>query len=437
VIDLHAFLDKAEAADVCVVSFTKAAMTATVTGPVAAAVAATMTATLTHSGSSAVTRRHRNRSAAAVTAFRDATVIASNVTMTATMITMTATMVVIVVAVAVAVIVIMPVAMAMAILLLLLELVHDMLRIKRIQTHKLRCGENSLDAGNDLGLVIVVSQGFPDLNSLLVVHNVHLIKQNAVCESDLPISLLIFSALALFEALEDALRVHERDGAIHAEVLCDFWSLLQGADDRYGIGHACGLDEYSIELVTSRHVLLPDGIEGAEQVTAYGAAHATVLHDHNLLGEIHGTVTALEELIIEGDFTELVLDNCDLLVALTLQQIIQDGGLARTQEASEDCNRHRLVRLALFGQLVVVRENARLHIADQHDLVSRLKVVQSPLMRWNHPSSGRIDQRAHTNASASVRALLFNSRGEVTTGPSVLLHLDASASEGTAFCCQL
>mmetsp|Transcript_6217 Transcript_6217/g.14564 ORF Transcript_6217/g.14564 Transcript_6217/m.14564 type:complete len:200 (-) Transcript_6217:59-658(-) len=74
--------------------------------------------------------------------------------------------------------------------------------------------------------------------------------------------------------------------------------------------------------------------ETVDEITTNGAAHATIVHNYNLLGE--SNLILLQQCVVDGDFSELIFDHCNLLLSLLLQEVVQEGCLAGSEEAGQD-----------------------------------------------------------------------------------------------------
>src|SRR5207245_5952501 len=100
--------------------------------------------------------------------------------------------------------------------------------------------------------------------------------------------------------------------------------------DRPRIGHARRLDDYALEFELAGIASLPELPEDADEVAAHGTAHAAVVHLNDLLAAF-----AQEDFVVHRCLAELVLDHCDAVAALFLEDTVDARGLAASQEPGE------------------------------------------------------------------------------------------------------
>ena len=103
--------------------------------------------------------------------------------------------------------------------------------------------------------------------------------------------------------------------------------------DRAGIGQPGRLDQDVVELVLPLHQVAED----ADQVAAHGAADAAVVHLEDLFLGVD------DELLIDADLAELVLDDGDPLAVLGGQDAVEQGRLARAEEAGQHRDRNTVL----------------------------------------------------------------------------------------------
>jgi hypothetical protein len=121
-------------------------------------------------------------------------------------------------------------------------------------------------------------------------------------------------------------RVHDGDDPIEPEAFPHVFVHEERLCHRPGVRETGGLDEDVIELVPSPHEVA----ENADEIAANGAADAAVVHlEHLLVGIDH-------EFVVDADFAEFILDDGDAFAVLSGEQMVEQGGLARTEEAGED-----------------------------------------------------------------------------------------------------
>ena len=120
--------------------------------------------------------------------------------------------------------------------------------------------------------------------------------------------------------------VHHGDKAVEPEGGGLLLHPLHGGDDVGQLPHAGGLDDDAVRGVVGQH-LLQSGAEVAHQ----RAADAAGVH----LGDLHTGV--LEKTAVDADLAELVFNEDDLLAVEGLvQQLLDEGGLAGSQEAGDN-----------------------------------------------------------------------------------------------------
>ena len=121
------------------------------------------------------------------------------------------------------------------------------------------------------------------------------------------------------------LRVHDGDDAVEPETLLHLVVHEEGLRDRPGVRHAGRLDEDVVEPVAAFHELPED----ADEVAADGAADAAVVHLEDLLLGVD------DEFVVDADLAELVLDDGDAFAVTLGEDVVEEGGLARAEEAGE------------------------------------------------------------------------------------------------------
>eukprot|EP00967_Tisochrysis_lutea_P117345 scaffold189716_cov28-Tisochrysis_lutea.AAC.2 len=180
----------------------------------------------------------------------------------------------------------------------------------------------------------------PHLERLCGVDQIELIKHNRVSKHELLERLVRWRArLCLFfhlaQPAENVLGITQCHYARQREAGRDGGRLKQRTHDGHGVRHARRLDEHRIQRLPLVH-RLEDGGEGAEDVATNRAAHASVVHDDDLLGR--SELGCGEKLVVDGNLTELVFDDGDFLLALRVKQVVEQGRLAGAEEASQHCD---------------------------------------------------------------------------------------------------
>mmetsp|Transcript_101975 Transcript_101975/g.293682 ORF Transcript_101975/g.293682 Transcript_101975/m.293682 type:complete len:346 (+) Transcript_101975:207-1244(+) len=165
-----------------------------------------------------------------------------------------------------------------------------------------------------------------DNNGLLRADQVQLVQDDFVRECDLLVCLIDLPSLYfVVESSDEVLRIGQGDDRIEPQVFCELGVRHKGAHNRYRVGHASGLDDDLVDLVSGLdvvHYLL----QSTHQVATDRATHAPVSHHHELL--CHGQLVLREQGVVDRDLTELILDDGDLLFPLLPQYIVQQRGLA-------------------------------------------------------------------------------------------------------------
>ena len=120
-------------------------------------------------------------------------------------------------------------------------------------------------------------------------------------------------------------RIDQRHDGIERELMLEVVVEEEGLRDRTGVGHARGLDDDVVEAVAALEQLAED----AQQVAAHRAADAAVVGLEDLL------LGADDELVVDADLAELVLDDGDALAVLLREDAVEEGRLARPEEARQ------------------------------------------------------------------------------------------------------
>mmetsp|Transcript_15816 Transcript_15816/g.33795 ORF Transcript_15816/g.33795 Transcript_15816/m.33795 type:complete len:361 (+) Transcript_15816:75-1157(+) len=261
------------------------------------------------------------------------------------------------------------VASAVVVAVAVFVVVGHLAQVERAEVDELVRVELAAHARQHVRTVVDAADLVPHLQRRVRLDEVHLVKDDAVGEHDL---LKRFvgrrrgvpcGVLRLAEARQHVLCVDERDDAVESEAIGDVGRLDERAHDGDGIGHAGRLDQHRVEVV-ARLDSGEDGGEGAEDIATHGAAHTAVVHHNHLLGR---TQLRGEQLVVDGHLAELVLNHSDLLVALLVEQMVEERGLPGAQEPGEDRDWDLLLvlnvrprsmsavpMLMLFGRVAVV-----------------------------------------------------------------------------------
>ena len=136
---------------------------------------------------------------------------------------------------------------------------------------------------------------------------------------------LLARFLHLVEVPLHMARIDQRHDGIERELMLEVVVEEEGLRDRTGVGHARGLDDDVVEAVAALEQLAED----AQQVAAHRAADAAVVGLEDLL------LGADDELVVDADLAELVLDDGDALAVLLREDAVEEGRLARPEEARQ------------------------------------------------------------------------------------------------------
>mmetsp|Transcript_49673 Transcript_49673/g.133429 ORF Transcript_49673/g.133429 Transcript_49673/m.133429 type:complete len:383 (+) Transcript_49673:581-1729(+) len=227
--------------------------------------------------------------------------------------------------------------------------VHEVAHVVRADVENLRHAHAALDGRNDLGEGVDLPNPVLHRDGLLRGDQVQLVQDDLVGESNLLVGLVHLALLDLVvQAAGQVLGVRHSDDGVQPKVGGDFGRRHEGPDDGHGVRHARRLDQDGIDGASLLNVR-DDLLKAFREVASDGAAHAAVVHDHDLLSHVHFLL--LQERVIDGDLTELVLDDGDLLLLLLLQDVVEKGGLPRAEEACQDGD----------GDLVLLCPGCHLH----------------------------------------------------------------------------
>ena len=125
---------------------------------------------------------------------------------------------------------------------------------------------------------------------------------------------------------EDVLGIDERDNGVQAKLLLHFWVGEERLGHRGGISEAGGLDENGIEPILALH----QPTENTEEIAAYGAANAAVIHFENFLVRLN------DQLVVDAHFTELIFNHRNFFAVLLRKNTIEQSGFSGAEEASEN-----------------------------------------------------------------------------------------------------
>jgi len=147
----------------------------------------------------------------------------------------------------------------------------------------------------------------------------------------------IGEALGLLEVAEEINPVDHRDHGVQPSQIGQALALLVAEGEGFGhwqrFGNPGGLDQQVVEAALTGELA-----DFLEQVFAQGAADAAVAHLHQLfLGAIEADA-ALHLVAVDVDLAHVVDDHRDAAAFAILQDVVEQGALAGTEEAGQDGN---------------------------------------------------------------------------------------------------
>ena len=188
----------------------------------------------------------------------------------------------------------------------------------------LRAGQLIPRRGDDAGLVVVLAQQVDGGLQLLLAHLLGAGEQDGARVLDL-VEEELAEVLDVHAALHRVRDGHEAAHPCFGDVLLH---ALHGADDVRELAHAGRLDEDAVGVI-----LVDDLLEGLAEVSHQRAADAAGVHLRHLDAGL------LHEAAVDADLAELVFNQDDLLAGEGfLQQLLDERGLARAEEAGKNIN---------------------------------------------------------------------------------------------------
>mmetsp|Transcript_91724 Transcript_91724/g.239249 ORF Transcript_91724/g.239249 Transcript_91724/m.239249 type:complete len:283 (-) Transcript_91724:369-1217(-) len=219
--------------------------------------------------------------------------------------------------------------------------VDEVRHVVRPHVRELRHLNATLDRRQNLGVGIDATNSVLHGDRGLRANQIQLVQQQLVAESHLLVSFVDLALLNLVvQARQNVLGVNDCDHAVEPQVRGEMLHRHEGSHDGNWVSHAGGLNHDLIDPVALLD-LIKNLLQALLEIATHGAAHATVVHNHDLLRQRH--LVLLQQRIIDGDLTELILDNRDLHLLLLLQNVIQESRLTCTEEACENDHRQLLV----------------------------------------------------------------------------------------------
>mmetsp|Transcript_27592 Transcript_27592/g.70014 ORF Transcript_27592/g.70014 Transcript_27592/m.70014 type:complete len:416 (-) Transcript_27592:227-1474(-) len=246
-------------------------------------------------------------------------------------------------------------------------------------------------AAEDLGVAIDGADAILDLlerlllvsDGVVILDEVDLVEEDAVGKGELLLR-LVFDALGLdlVEVLDDVLCVDEGADAVEGVHVLDVVVDEEGLSDGRGVREAGGLDDDSVKLLN----LLVQALEGLNEVPAHSAADATIHNlDHVLISVL------LQDRVVDAHLAKLVLDDGEpQAVVLVLEDVVEEGSLARPEETRQNRDRDLPVRLlsprpAGHGLVDLLRCKSEPAKGGHHTRLSAPPEQKRPLQ---HPHSG-------------------------------------------------
>mmetsp|Transcript_143618 Transcript_143618/g.203131 ORF Transcript_143618/g.203131 Transcript_143618/m.203131 type:complete len:263 (-) Transcript_143618:382-1170(-) len=185
---------------------------------------------------------------------------------------------------------------------------------------KLRHLDSAFHCRHDLRILVDVPDLILDANGLIRRDQVQLVEDDLIRKCNL-LECLVYLALldGVIEAAPKVLRIRYGDDGIKSKIARNLWAGHEGPDDGDRICHPRRLDHDLVDLFALLEII-QDLLQPTEKVSTDGAAHAAVVHDHDLLSQ--GQLLLLQQGIVDGHLAKLVLDNGDLLFPLLLKDIV-------------------------------------------------------------------------------------------------------------------
>ena len=195
----------------------------------------------------------------------------------------------------------------------------------------LRAGEIIPRGSDDAGLFIVLAQQGDRCLKFLLRHLLRTAKQDGAGILDL-IEEELAEVLDIHAALH---RVRNGDKAAHLHIGHILLHALDGADDVGKLAHAGRLDENAVGMILIDHLA-----QRLAEIAHEGAADAAGVH----LGHLDAGL--LHEAAVDTDLAKLIFNQDDLLACERLfEQLLDQRGLARAEEAGENINLRHIINL--------------------------------------------------------------------------------------------
>ena len=175
-------------------------------------------------------------------------------------------------------------------------------------------------------------------------------KKDAIGEAD-----LLLRLVKGIELLRRMLGVDDGNDGVQRIVCGDLVLDEERLRDRCRVGEPGGLDDDAIERLGLCLAAPTELAKNTHQVTANGAADAAVVHLDDLFGP-----AVDDQIVIDALFAKLILDDGDALAVAFAQNAVEQRGLAGTEKAGENCDRHlRAMRWQSRGVVISARVQDR------------------------------------------------------------------------------
>mmetsp|Transcript_9811 Transcript_9811/g.25396 ORF Transcript_9811/g.25396 Transcript_9811/m.25396 type:complete len:248 (+) Transcript_9811:602-1345(+) len=166
-------------------------------------------------------------------------------------------------------------------------------------------------------------------------NEVRLVEQDAVRKCHL-LNGFVHDAIwfVLPKVLQDMLCIHDRQDAVELHVGLHKVVGEEGLGDRRRICQASRLDDDAIQRLALARRLLVQLLEACDEVATHCATNAPVVHLDDVL--LCDTALGVQQRVIDANLSKLILDYGNLLAVVCLENVVQQGCLARPKEAGDD-----------------------------------------------------------------------------------------------------
>ena len=208
-----------------------------------------------------------------------------------------------------------------AVLMVLLS--HHLVALEQAHAQQQRQGHLPFHRPQDAGLGLDRQQLRFHRRQPLLIDQIALVEQDHVAVDHLGAR-----HLALQDRGAEVLGIHQGDDRIEAGEIAQV-AAQEGHRHRQRIGQAGGLDHQVVDLLGS----LQNAINGLQQLAVDRAADAAVAELHRVVPR------GDDQVVVDADFAEFIHQHRRFQALLVGEDVVEQGGLARSEEAGED--RHR------------------------------------------------------------------------------------------------